>query len=226
MENGEDYVIKGPSLAPAYPYLAANELVSATIGRHLGLPLLDSTVVQMGSDLFFASTYMAKGSFYPQITEDLFNKCENRERVYTMVVFDTWLCNQDRHDRNLLVRAVKRSGSEVYTILPNDHGHCLVADQTPAILPGLLDSPPGQYLKIQYVAEAIRELGKLRQALDAVEAMKDVVLSSAVRSIPEKLLNSKDQGDYENFLMQRRTRLRRLFEDNRACFPKLAGGAI
>jgi len=120
-ENGIEYIIKGPSFTPQHPYVAANELLAALIARQLGLPILDFAVVQMGQDLFFASAFMQGGTFHPQIRTDLFDRCENKERVYGMLVFDAWICNIDRHDGNLLVRTTRRGGQEHTTLLLNDH---------------------------------------------------------------------------------------------------------
>lgn len=227
-ENGLDYIIKGPSLNPEARYIAANELVAAKLAHQLGLPLLDFAVVQMRDDLFFASNYMTDGTYYPQVTEELFDSCDNRDRSYPRVVFDTWLCNEDRHEGNLLVRAIKRASGDVRMLVPNDHSHCLViGKETPDALATRLDVPPGgKYLKLPFLARAIRETAKLSVAITAVERIDESVLVGAVRSIPAPLLDVAGKQQYEEFLIQRRSRLRELFDGNRSCFPELSGGAL
>src|SRR5713226_7424324 len=133
-ENGTEYLIKGPSLKlkstghPEHPHVAANELIAAGLARLLGLPTLDSRIVEMRGQLFFASVWMPAGTFYDPITAELFNGCANRDRTYGLVVFDAWLCNTDRHGGNLLVRraGIPDNGGERLSLLLNDHSHCLV----------------------------------------------------------------------------------------------------
>ena len=47
-ENGQEYIIKGPSLVPNHPHVAANEYVAARLGQSIGLPILDFTIVEFG----------------------------------------------------------------------------------------------------------------------------------------------------------------------------------
>jgi hypothetical protein len=101
-ENGSEYIIKGPSLAPGNAYVAVNEHVAACLAEQLGLPVLDHRILDMNGDLFFAGAWMAQGTFLPHTSEDLFNKCDNKEQVYGLVTLDAWVCNTDRHAGNLL----------------------------------------------------------------------------------------------------------------------------
>jgi hypothetical protein len=78
-ENGQEYIVKGPSLVPSHPHVAANEYVAARLGQAIGLPILDFTTVALAGDLFFASALMPPGTFHNQTTEDLFDRCENRD---------------------------------------------------------------------------------------------------------------------------------------------------
>lgn len=171
-ENGSEYLIKGPTLSPDNPFVAANELVAAYLGQALGLPMLDFGIVEMGSNEFFASSWMPPGSFYPAIRADLLARCENRDRVYDLVVFDAWLCNRDRHAGNLIVRVNRRRGEpDRLFMLLNDHSHCLLPPlRRPFQLPLLVNSRAADYAKhLDFVCAAVTDLGRLADALDAVE---------------------------------------------------------
>src|SRR5688572_19825807 len=96
-ENLQEYLIKGTAFARGNPYVAVNEWVAASLGRALGLPVLDWTVVQLGGNACFASAYMAKNSFDAKLTEANLAQCENRDRIYDVVAFDAWIGNVDRH---------------------------------------------------------------------------------------------------------------------------------
>ena len=80
-ENGSNYIVKGPTLTPEHPYVAANEIITASLAEQLGLPVLDSRIALLGDTFVFASAYMSEGTFYPDTTESLFNMCSNRDRA-------------------------------------------------------------------------------------------------------------------------------------------------
>lgn len=151
MENGSEYLIKGASLTPAEPHVAANELISALLANRLGLPLLDFGVAEdRRKRTFFASDYLSKGQFHPSLTESLLDACVNRERVYDIVVFDIWLRNTDRHGGNFLVRDEKGGG---HLLLLNDHSRCLAQpSESPADIPPLAARGGlGQYRRTPFV---------------------------------------------------------------------------
>jgi hypothetical protein len=145
-ENGNEYLIKGPSLVAGHPTVAANEWIAARLADSLGLPVLDFRLVTMGGNLFFASTWMQRPSFSPAITEDLLVKCENKERIYDVVVFDAWLCNLDRHAHNLVVRKLERDvNSKRHWLLLNDHSHLLVSPLIPSTSAGRVPRPISRF---------------------------------------------------------------------------------
>ncbi len=103
-DNGTEYLAKGPSLVKGFKHVAANELVAAGIAQRMGLPVLDARVLELNGDLYFGSTWMDGSRYHPVIDRELLYRCHNSQKVYEMVVFDTWVCNEDRHAKNLIVR--------------------------------------------------------------------------------------------------------------------------
>ncbi len=228
-ENGQEYLAKGPTLAPAHPYAAANEFIAATLADHLGLPVLDYRILQAGRDFYFGSSLMPQGTFYPAITEDLFNRCVNKDRVYGLVIFDAWICNVDRHEENLLVRNTGRSsGPRNLTLLLNDHSHCLILPgETPADLGHKQAWDFSQPLvRLPFIRSAITETRRLRQALDEVEAVADVTIAGVVASLPTQLLPGQERPHVEQFLRDRRAKLRAIVRAGRAFFSNLDGGQL
>jgi hypothetical protein len=229
-ENGNEYIMKGPTLSPTNPYVAANELVTARLAQALGLPLLDCCVLEMQGTLFFGSSWMDKGTFYPAITKDLLDKCANQSRVYDVVVLDAWLCNKDRHAENLTVR--KRAGQatspEMHLLLLNDHSHALVEPPITADkLQDRLDTAPANYVRLDFVAGAITASASLGAAITAVASVSDDTVREVVASVPDVFLPSaSDRKSIVEFLARRRDRLRPLFEAGRASFPNLTGGPL
>jgi len=223
-ENGSEYLIKGPAFTPEHATVGGNEWVAARLADGLGLPVLDHRVATMGGRLFFASARMPGPSFSPAIDEPLFQRCRNRDRAYDVVVFDAWLGNWDRHHENLVARRVSR-GSEEHLLLLNDHSHLLVGPGGPASGEQLLArlDTPGVYVSLPFLRASIVSAERLGQALGMVEALTEPFVREIVRSTPEELLPSDAREAYENFLLQRRLRLRQLYRSNKENFPNLDG---
>lgn len=220
-ENGSEYIIKGPSFVPDQPTVAGNEWVAANLARQLGLPLLDFGLAAMGGDLFFASQWMDKSTFAPGITAELFARCANTDRIYGVVVFDTWILNRDRNNENLIVRLPRRPGDPHLMIL-NDHSHVLISPANPLAperLLGRLDAGP--CVSLSFVREAITDTDRLNKALTAVEALPEDIIRQIITMTPEALLPPEYRDAYADFLVQRQGRLRPIMEGRRASFPNL-----
>jgi hypothetical protein len=222
-ENGEDYIIKGPSFVPEHPTVAANEWIAAQLADALGLPVLDYRIVTMGGSLFFASTWMQKPTFMPAIDAETFQKCENRQRAYGVVVFDCWLVNRDRHSENLIVRT-SRQGNRLMIL--NDHSHLLVSPSEPtkmSELQGSVKAPPAPFVWLPFLRDAITDPSEIRQVLDQIDALSEDFIRSVVSGTPEQLLSTADQAIYADFLVERRACLREVMQTGSAVFPKLEG---
>ncbi len=230
-ENGQEYIIKGPSLLPPdrpHPYVAANELITAKMAQLLGLSVLGYTVVEWDGELFFASDYMKASSYYAFITKELLESCLNRDLVYELVAFDTWLCNIDRHQENLVVRRRRtRRGPDQRLLLLNDHSHCLmVPGLTPARLYELLGTTPAQYLRLDFVRDAIIDPTRLREAIDAIRLMEDGRIRAELQGVPEAFLPRDERPLVEEFLLKRKAGLLAVFKAATWDFPNLQGGVI
>ncbi|MGH2561049.1 MAG: HipA family kinase [Thermomicrobiales bacterium] len=227
-ENGSEYIIKGPALSPANPYVAANELIAAHLAQSLGLPVLDFAIVEMGGKLFFASAWMPPGSFYPAIRRDLFDRRENRDSAYDLVVFDAWLCNMDRHADNLIVRnRTQRGNPDQLSLVLNDHSHCLLPPtRRPFHLALLVNSRATDYVRIDFIRDAIVDRERLAIALDAIEQLDEDLVRTFVRLVPEEFLAGPDQSSVESFLIERKTTLRQAFNDSSRSFVALQGGEL
>ena len=210
-------------LSPDHPTVAGNEWIAARLADGLGLPVLDYRIASMEGALFFASSWMPGPSFSPALDESLFRRCSNRDRAYAIVVFDAWLANYDRH--NELVARRKRDSGE-HLLLLNDHSHLLIGPggpQTSEHLLARLDDPPGAYVKLDFLRASIAEAGRLGQALGTVETLDERFVREVVRSTPDEFLPQDNRNAYEEFLTQRRSRLRQLFSNDKESFPNLDG---
>ncbi|MBL8796363.1 MAG: hypothetical protein JNM56_20865 [Planctomycetia bacterium] len=235
-ENGNEYVAKGPSLTPTWRHVGANELIAFRLAERMGLPVLDCRVLQFEGELYVGHTRMQENQFHPYLTSELLARCSNLDRVYGLVVFDSWVCNTDRHEGNLLVRCSNSAGlangrcaADEHTVLVNDHNRCLLPDNRET---SHFSSLSGEYLaefiQIGFIRDRIYSLGGLKDAIEQAERVSDIEISSIVNGVPPELLPDEDKAHWTEFLINRRGSLRRLFaaEHNRRLFRYLPGGSI
>lgn len=224
-ENGDEYIMKGPSFVPEQPTVAANEWIAVKLAALLGLPVLDHQILSMGDDLFFGSSWMQQPSFYPRIDEAKWKRCENRDRIYGIAVFDSWLINQDRHNANLIVRRV-RHREERFLLILNDHSHLLVSPLGPEKIDRLMsrvDAPPDLFVSLPLIRANVVDPAKIHAVIDQIEALSDRDIQAVVGSTPDQLLPPADQAVYAEFLTQRKARLRGMMQAGEAVFPNLKG---
>jgi hypothetical protein len=221
-----EYIIKGPSLAPDNPMVGANELIAVRLAPLLGLPVLGHAVIEWRSDWFFASNWMDKSLFHPALDAALFAECVNKDCVYAMAVFDAWLINKDRHNENLIARRPVRRNPPVRELLLNDHSHLMVSPLGPVVVSALdkqLDRPASGFVWLDFVKRAIRSPGRLRDALAVIEGLDDTEVEAVVNSTPDALLSPVDKRAYSDFLNRRRRRLRGVMQKEPSPFPNLKG---
>lgn len=108
------------------PYCIPNEFIAARLGTALGLPLPPfalTKVSDVGRRLLFSNLDFNPGGMrLPRIDPEI---CMENQRLVPIcvgiVVFDIWIANDDRHDKNL---AVDRQGRPTL-IRVFDHDHSL-----------------------------------------------------------------------------------------------------
>lgn len=223
-DNGSEYLIKGPSLNGALPYVAANELITVQLASILNLPVLDFRVIEHEGNLFFGSDWMQRTTFHPAITADLFDRALNKARCYDIVAFDYWVFNTDRHHENLLVRKDPARGNQEFILL-NDHSHCLVQPgEIPDHLITHYDAAPP--VRLDFVRDAITSAADLRGAISLIEGVPNSAISRIVKSTPTTLVNNAEKDMIHDFLIHRRENLLDLFSRSRTVFHRLKGDRI
>ncbi len=228
-EDHQEYIVKGSIFAPCEPYAAANELVCAFIGDELGLPVLPHKVLEMNGAPVFGSVWMKQGTFDSGVSEVTFQQCNNRERAYDLVVFDTWLCNEDRHHQNLIVRRRKQSGGpDELSLVFNDHSRCLLPPGVTAagMATHWLGSPPDRFIQLNFVRAEIVNPDRLRAAVCAVEQLTEHQIRACVLMVPDELFAEADKPLVVDFLLRRRAELRSVFNAAAPGFAALQGATL
>lgn len=224
-ENGHEYIVKGPTLAPDRPYIAANELICARLARAMNLPVLDFCLVEWSGDLMFGAAWMPKDTFIPFGTPSVLDSCQNRDRLYDLALFDAWVCNRDRHGANLPIRVhVDALGTERRQFLLTDHEHCLVApDMTMDDLRRGVSAPLNSFIFLNYIKAFISDPYRLDESLGHLLSIPFDLLTQIVHSTPDRLMTKPDRLELARFLFERRAFIKSRLADAREVeFPALA----
>lgn len=233
-DDGNEYQAKGE--LHKFRHVATNELVAVRLAKRLGLSVRDHAVLARGRKLYFGSRWMAPGSFHPTVSEDLLNMCTNNESAYELAVFDTWICNQDRHEGNLIALCSGAAAPGKFKICPaithlmvaTDHDGAFLSDnrEPSQFVSQLTNSGVAEYVQLPWVRKSVINPTRLGLAIQKAESVSRDELSSIVHSVPEELLPKEDAGQWIDFLVSRRDGLRALFERHRGLFYSLNAGAI
>jgi hypothetical protein len=195
--DGMSYVVKFKN-NPTGTRVLVNEYVAASLGQLLSLPVVPFQVVPVSNDFIknnpelskskfksgsqFASLYM-EGCTY--LTPDFFKKdgsrIQNREVLAGVVLFDLWLSNTDRKEKNTLLKPIGDSEHYFYMI---DHGRCF-ADSNWTIKT-LKSTKMNLNLKVhQWCYSRLKNRGELDEYLQRILSLPDEAIKHVVFSIPQ-----------------------------------------
>lgn len=209
-------------------WMTANEYVSATLGTLIGLPIppfamLEKTTAGTRESLWFSSlSYLKEGENLPAVNPNV-AYASLPEVCAGVIVFDLWIANCDRHDRNLSFdpnTAPKRLN--VF-----DHGHALFGIVGAARLTRLMDkftlaetadSGAFRHCLMDQLDDAMR----LKNWIDRINALPRFQISDVCANAFVLGLIDRDESRLLlEFLVRRRRMLRELLTANLGQFPAL-----
>lgn len=227
-ENHDEYLIKGPNLSPKHRHAGTNEFLCAHLAAALGVPTLDSRLLAFEGKTVFARRFLHKDdTWYDGLTEALFASCDNRNRVYALVVFDSFVLNADRHEGNFVVRERRQGATWRRDLLATDHDRCLIPPGQDAVgLANEVNSSVGRYARIGYLNRAITSIDLLAQVLATVESLQDEWLQALAELVPPEWCDAEARHHLASFLIDRRDCLRGHFQQARNLFVNLGAGDL
>jgi hypothetical protein len=223
-DDGHEYIIKGGSYSLDHPYLAANELICANLARLLDLPILPFCIIKWGHDLYFGSRWLDVQTYQPFSTTGTLAGVDNIERLYDLVMFDTWVINNDRQGDNLfIVESEDYLGTKRRSMFAIDQGHCLLPPgRSPEELSQYEIAPVRESLFLDAVREGMVSRTSFDEALGRLLAVPFEEIAAAVHSVPEEWMSSSDRFRVAAFLYARRAFLKTQFVTPAAdVFPNL-----
>lgn len=213
------------------PYTIANEVVAATLGRVLGLPVPSGVIAEDASGkLFYLSLDVSKtGHALPPIYPPDVIAVEPFLAAGS-VLFDFLIANDDRHTGNVsLDPAFTPPRLSLF-----DHGHSLLGSAPPlgaarlvalATSPGCLGRPTGNR---QALIDYVRSGADIATWVDRIERLPDYVVQDVCTLITSLDLNvpAPLAGELQSWLLDRRARIRNLVTSHQAEFSAVTGWTL
>jgi hypothetical protein len=190
------------------PYLLFNELVCAGLGRLLGLPIAQGVAAKFDSREYFVSLKFTESTPPPIIPTDAWQQA--RYLCTGTVLFDAWICNNDRHNKNLAFD----SGTQTFALF--DHSHSLFHGSGVGHLHGNATVPgiDGHCLVGEF-----RDEGDVGEWLDRFRQVPAFQIRDVVREASRYGVSTQEREDCIAFLDDRRSKLGSLFAGQTGAFP-------
>ena len=195
------------------PYYVVNELVAAEIGRRLRLPVPPNCVVQNDDGMpFFASlNFNLTGDSLPPIIperfRDTFTEC-----CADVIVFDAYICNGDRHTRNL---SADYSPPARYNLF--DHSHALLGSGNAGIQ-RLETLKENLGIGGHCLTAMVTDDRHFDRILKRVEGLEEYFIRDVVESSEEYGLKPEERKRFLEFLLQRQHMVRTLLSGQKSIF--------
>ncbi len=145
-----------------------NEYIAFRLGKILAFPLPKIQFLKFGDELGIISFNMPESNPWQAFaSKDNATSLLEDPNVFSKVaVFDLWVKNIDRHDRNLIIQNVAINKYKIYMI---DHEHCLYgADNNP---PNKDDF--GNIIKIENFKSYVPSIESLTNEVTKISAVSD-----------------------------------------------------
>lgn len=136
------------------------------------------------------------------------------EPFFAMLVFDTWILNNDRHSKNFMGTLLP--GYDKLSLYLIDHGHSLIGpkskwDGIKANEDTWLDVK--LFIREPNVAKLVTDFSQLNPYITKIEGILDETIDEIVDNIPREYIN-EEEGNYIKYMLKkRRERLREMFRN-------------
>lgn len=216
-EDNLEYVCKARWLNPSEPYTPANELLAAFLCDDLQLPIPRFRVIEFRGENYFGSQFYKNHYFInPNESALLYPPI-----LANVLAFDVWVCNTDRHLRNILMI----EGQAASPILVIDHGRALYGEAQntqlwqqkiaqPNVSPFILNGKAATYQP--FLNKYIRTFAVFEDMIRRIEGFQEQTLLDYVETV--FYLSEPEQAILFAGLVDRKRRFRELMYANRNLF--------
>lgn len=201
--DGRDYVVK--FFQTGFEKTLPNEWISYCLARYLGLPIPFSRLVKIPQDFSsqipeldkisdtqhqFASLYVPDCSDGHQVVD--IPKITNHQSLASIIVFDYWLCNNDRTRKNILLHETPQNSYQLWAI-----DHAEVFGSYNWCLSDLENLCVKQIKSAthQIMAQFIEDEKSFTEQIELIQTIPTFLIEEIVTVIPDDWMLSKEEKD-------------------------------
>ncbi len=186
-------------------YEVANELIALTLGQALGLPIPSGFPVSLDGHRYFCSMIVAQTGHRLPPGDAKIAVAADEFHCTGTVVFDAWIGNFDRHQRNF---HFDEEDERLYLI---DHGISLFGQNGVSRFKDL-ENKIGLYADTHDIAREMKGWQHFDEWEGRILALPEFLIRGAVEAASDEI-EPNEQTACVDFLLDRRLRLRDLFAD-------------
>ncbi len=206
-ENGTLYY--GKTASASHPFAVANEYVAGLLAKELEFEIPDFGLRELEGVWYFLS----RESRFPTARDLGYAFVQDRvfaESFASVITFDCWIMNTDRHAGNYLLRYDNLG----YHVVVIDHDRALFSQGT--TIPFLMQANerPCAYLMhmdIEKILVRKRNLtlpmSHVARTIASIQNVPPETVAGIVRSVPEDILSDEEATALVEVLLMRQTRL-------------------
>ncbi len=198
-----------------YPHLIINELICNFFARAIMLPVPPGFVVAHHQDRYFACLQfgLAGEDLPPVIPTDVVRT--NPWLSAGIILFDSWIMNRDRHNRNL---ALNTTNGKLQIF---DHSHALLADTTD--ISSWLDQNKDQIcIENHCLVGAIDTPEHFSDWAQRIDSVPDFYIRETVLAAAGTTLGNSEANLIANHLVERKSKMLGFIANNQTLFTKIS----
>lgn len=192
----------------------ANEYIVSRLGTELGLPMAKIDFIshenQLGTISFLVATNSQTWSNFP-FPNDFEVHLNNLQQVADMIVFDTWIQNDDRNHENLM--NVSNVFTKKYDLYFIDNTESLYGSPKPTTRDRANFNVDG-VLKIDGFKKLLKNgFSFFEPTISRIEALQDVTIDNIVEEVPVEFIVDDERIFIKDFIKSRKLGIRKYFSD-------------
>lgn len=200
------------------PYAIANEYIAVELGQLIGLPVVNGIQLAIPNEDGSAETYWASLSVGEDLPPGDPAKAlsGSPEFAYGSIVFDIWICNGDRHDKNFAFR------EESNELLLFDHGEAICGKTGPRFITDL--SNDLGLRGTHAIANIVGDLGPVEPWVERIQSLSDEIIYFTVKAAVDAGLPAVEVDPLTSALVNRKRNLMYMLASVKcgsADFPRL-----
>jgi hypothetical protein len=214
-----DAIYASKSFISERPYTLVSEVLCAELASMLGLPIPARRYVTFQGNTWFGLEWRPE---FRTLSDKVVSRLTNLDQVPSLIAFDIYVCNQDRHDANIVIQKVSPV-LDRFAFWLIDHGHALAGPYASASQFTGDNHDASRYLRHNAILrEQVRSYSDFKPFLTRLEDMSETALAEIEQAVVREWRPQPDETSLLiDFLWQMKSHVGELLTTVKDHFPNL-----